>query len=484
MCNFAHGRNEVSYHPAKYKTRLCNGTECRGEAVCCFAHSDEDLRLWASERYSYLSLVSIGGSSASAGGSLAAMGMGGSSGGMPGGFPGAVQQKHRFCASFPHISQCRRGAACAFAHSREEATTPLLEVEEEEHRPEAMTETFFTEKFKVLWCPIGAQHDWHNCPYAHTYQDARRKPSIGYGPQPCPYWSKKDTRVAYSQRCPLGLRCPYSHGAKEQLYHPKYFRTVICRDLQLKGCPRQTLCAFFHRRQERRSPEPDVVDYTQPLDKDDIPSDWSQYFLSPPFFQESADDSGQGMPPSGSMSMGMSMPSGKGPQPYPGMPMGGSQKGATMGPGGPGSSWYAGYLAGMCNHLGMGPGGVPLPKGRLGDGAGSRTPTTAESDGGLEDVDELEPNQLLMDMGADGMAWLPPGADFQHQQPGFSTRLIPLGGAAPGPMVWGGMPYYGPSSPGPFSRGPPPYVGGYPGYYNGAMGPQDMPEDPWGWGGQ
>merc|ERR1719217_332815 len=49
MCTFAHGRNEVSYHPAKYKTRLCNGAECRGEAVCCFAHSDDDLRLWANE---------------------------------------------------------------------------------------------------------------------------------------------------------------------------------------------------------------------------------------------------------------------------------------------------------------------------------------------------------------------------------------------------------------------------------------------------
>ena len=31
----------------------------------------------------------------------------------------------------------------------------------------------------------------------------------------CPYWSKKDTGAEYSQRCPLGLRCPYSHGAKD-----------------------------------------------------------------------------------------------------------------------------------------------------------------------------------------------------------------------------------------------------------------------------
>mmetsp|Transcript_23995 Transcript_23995/g.56836 ORF Transcript_23995/g.56836 Transcript_23995/m.56836 type:complete len:173 (-) Transcript_23995:146-664(-) len=38
-CSLAHGREEVSYHPAKYKTRPCNGTDCRGEGACCFAHS-------------------------------------------------------------------------------------------------------------------------------------------------------------------------------------------------------------------------------------------------------------------------------------------------------------------------------------------------------------------------------------------------------------------------------------------------------------
>jgi len=78
-------------------------------------------------------------------------------------------------------------------------------------------------------------------------------------------------------------------GAKEQLYHPKYYRTVTCRDLQLKGCPRQQLCAFFHRRSERRALETDNVDYAQPLRKEVLPADWAAYFLSPPFFQEVAD---------------------------------------------------------------------------------------------------------------------------------------------------------------------------------------------------
>lgn len=291
-CLFAHGFEEVSYHPAKYKTKLCNGRDCRGEDLCCFAHGEGELRDWAPDYYAYLSIVGpvLGFGTAGMGSGNVVGGQNAARRGTPGasGAPGPLL-KHRFCAYYPNVVQCRRGAACAFAHTRDEVKTPLLSIDEEEHKPTSLTEPFFTMKFKTLWCPIGAQHDWQSCVYAHTYQDARRKPSIGYGPQPCPYWSKKDTRAAYSQRCPLGLRCPYSHGAKEQLYHPKYFRTVICRDLQQKCCPRQNLCAFHHKRAERRSVGADNVDYTKPLKKQAIPADWAAIFLAPPFFQETGE---------------------------------------------------------------------------------------------------------------------------------------------------------------------------------------------------
>lgn len=138
-------------------------------------------------------------------------------------------------------------------------------------------------KFKTLWCPVGVQHDWQACVYAHNYQDARRQVTIGYGPRPCPYWAKKDGSADYAQRCPLGLRCPFSHGAKEQLYHPQYFRTVICRDLRAKACPRMKLCAFFHRRAERRKPPTDNTDYSMPLPEELLPKDWVTDFLAPPF---------------------------------------------------------------------------------------------------------------------------------------------------------------------------------------------------------
>jgi len=202
---------------------------------------------------------------------------------------GVPQQKQRYCATYPNISRCRHGVSCSFAHSRAEVTAPLLTPEEEAAAPESLTVEFFTEKFKTMWCPIGAQHDWQACMYAHTYQDVRRPPSLGYGHQLCPYWNKKETSLAYSQRCPLGPRCPFAHGAKEQLYHPNYFRTLVCRDLQRRRCPRAHLCAFFHREGDRRKIKHDPVDYSQPLPREAVPVQWLQRFLTPPRFQEATE---------------------------------------------------------------------------------------------------------------------------------------------------------------------------------------------------
>lgn len=292
-CVFAHSREEISYHPAKYKTRRCNGRGCRGDAVCCFAHSEGELRTWAPERYSYWVLLTPSSRSALALGGAALDEWPTPSRAAEWRRPApssrsqlpATNHKQRFCASYPDVAQCRRGAACAFAHSRAEAEmcTPLLDIVQEQQDPSALTEDFFMYKFKTLWCPVGVQHDWQTCVYAHNYQDARRRVSIGYGPRPCPYWAKKDPNAEYSQRCPLGLRCPYSHGAKEQLYHPQYFRTVICRDLRTKSCPRLKLCAFFHKRGEKRKPPADVCDYSLPLKEGALPEKWVQSFLSPPF---------------------------------------------------------------------------------------------------------------------------------------------------------------------------------------------------------
>ncbi|CAK0889033.1 unnamed protein product [Prorocentrum cordatum] len=126
--------------------------------------------------------------------------------------------------------------------------------EEEERNP---TEEFIAYKFKTQWCPIGGPHDWENCVYAHTCRDLRRSPEIGYSSWPCQSWAESvasgSPEVSYKARCELGVACPHAHGAKEQLYHPLFYKTGPCID---KGCKRGVFCAFTHGDHEARAKTP------------------------------------------------------------------------------------------------------------------------------------------------------------------------------------------------------------------------------------
>mmetsp|Transcript_35087 Transcript_35087/g.76621 ORF Transcript_35087/g.76621 Transcript_35087/m.76621 type:complete len:620 (-) Transcript_35087:135-1994(-) len=139
--------------------------------------------------------------------------------------------------------RCPRGRFCAFAHSRQELLVPHFG-EADERSP---SETFIAQRFKTQWCPIGGPHDWENCVYAHTYRDWRRSPSLGYSSRPCHQWTQSvlggPAELSYSERCPRGVACPLAHGAKEQLYHPLFYKTSPCSEV---NCRRGTLCAFMH----------------------------------------------------------------------------------------------------------------------------------------------------------------------------------------------------------------------------------------------
>lgn len=195
--------------------------------------------------------------------------------------------KQRFCSSYATrngTERCGRGQFCAFAHSREEVRAPLFSVNEETNP----STDFFMQHFKTVWCPYGVQHDWYTCVYAHTYQDCRRSPQLGYGSEPCPAWNKDVHSADYGRRCPHGTLCPYSHGSKEQLYHPSYYKTMPCMDYRAKdrsgvSCPRGILCAFYHEASERRWPLRATIDYSVPLPPQRNTLLQAQ-FLRPPLF--------------------------------------------------------------------------------------------------------------------------------------------------------------------------------------------------------
>lgn len=150
--------------------------------------------------------------------------------------------------------RCPRGRFCAFAHSRGELLVPHF-TEMEELEP---TEDFIAWRFKTQWCPIGGPHDWENCVYAHTYRDWRRVPTLGYSSRPCPHWVQSVTsgpaELTYADRCPRGMSCPLAHGAKEQLYHPQFYKTSPCSEA---NCKRGVLCAFTHGAHDIRKPRAD-----------------------------------------------------------------------------------------------------------------------------------------------------------------------------------------------------------------------------------
>lgn len=91
--------------------------------------------------------------------------------------------------------------------------------------------------------------------YAHTYRDWRRVPAVGYSSRPCMQWTQSVTggppELTYTQRCPRGFACPLAHGAKEQLYHPQFYKTSPCSEA---NCKRMALCAFTHEGRDVRKP--------------------------------------------------------------------------------------------------------------------------------------------------------------------------------------------------------------------------------------
>ncbi|CAJ1459644.1 unnamed protein product [Effrenium voratum] len=333
-CTLAHSKGEISYHPAKYKTRICNGSDCQ-KATCCFAHSEKELRNRAAARYSHSAPIAPGevemdtdeerrgrpsvdlktfkvfpcrkgrgvqhdrklcpffhnprdrrrppgtysaepcdqcfdsmAESRESPPSARSSCSRGDNCGLCHNRPELLYHesvfKHRFCATFPHqVASCQRGDLCAFAHSRDEVRVELLKPEEEQLMTEWISKVptevppavvdFFTRRFKTLWCPYGTQHGWHECLYAHTDQDWRRRPELGYTSEPCPEWAKHvGERLNYNERCPNGTRCRFAHGSKEQLYHPLYYKTMPCTDWAAGTCPRGPQCAFFHGPAEQR----------------------------------------------------------------------------------------------------------------------------------------------------------------------------------------------------------------------------------------
>jgi hypothetical protein len=154
--------------------------------------------------------------------------------------------KTRFCGFYPNnLRNCEYGGYCSFAHSEQEILVDLL------HNYE-MDEDFFMFHYKTVWCPFNLNlHDKTLCVYAHNWQDFRRKPQLfDYDTKGCGLWKYNDVLTEYTQGCPNGLTCKYSHGWKESEFHPLNYKIGLCN---MANCLKGLVCPGFHNMKERRS---------------------------------------------------------------------------------------------------------------------------------------------------------------------------------------------------------------------------------------
>lgn len=107
--------------------------------------------------------------------------------------------------------------------------------------------------FKTEWCPFNHDHNKSICAYAHNWQDFRREPFCGkysYSSQTCPNWDPEKYICEYREGCPNEMQCPFSHGWKEQHYHPDTYKTVPCANVALCKLGRE--CPYYHDQKEKR----------------------------------------------------------------------------------------------------------------------------------------------------------------------------------------------------------------------------------------
>jgi len=162
-----------------------------------------------------------------------------------------TKYRSRFCTYYPtNIASCEYGDFCCFAHSELDIGIDLL------HLIERDTD-FYMFHYKTAWCPFNeTNHDREKCVYAHNWQDFRRKPNqYNYRKDQCGNWSNSKIINVYFDGCINGLKCQYSHGWKEQEFHPLNYKVNACRHGE--GCTKSH-CPFFHSEKDRRTPTPAV----------------------------------------------------------------------------------------------------------------------------------------------------------------------------------------------------------------------------------
>lgn len=156
-----------------------------------------------------------------------------------------TKYKKRFCNSYPDkLETCKYSQFCSYAHSEEELLVVLL-------HNYVYDRDFYLFLYKTQFCPFSyIPHNRASCVYAHNWQDLRRNPAEARTkPFSCPNWKQKTFLLHYSDGCPYGSKCEFSHGWKEADFHPANYKRIKC---EKKGCHKSDACPQFHTEADKR----------------------------------------------------------------------------------------------------------------------------------------------------------------------------------------------------------------------------------------
>lgn len=205
-CDKCHNNYEYCFHPEKFRTTMCNLSNCHKFGnICPFSHSIETLRNCYSHTNNNLNLIN---------------------------------NKYNFLNNNSQIPQVKI-----------DVPTISFNVQISNEAMKRLNDKIFRNgidendlsNFKVYPCNIYTKHNEKQCVFFHSSKDFKRMISkVNYSFDLCKF-------AEAGRNCPNAEFCSKSHNRVEQFYHPDKFKTKFCSHFNnLNNCPYGTFCSFAH----------------------------------------------------------------------------------------------------------------------------------------------------------------------------------------------------------------------------------------------
>lgn len=205
QCSYSHNMQEISFHPAKYKTSLCpKSSEC-ADQFCPLAHSQGELRsIIITQSYTKTKV------------------------------PNTILQPIQQNMPLYYVPSVEVRVQQLLAPY----TQSYYATNSQYAQNTQSTDTELS-SFKTKPCPHQYQHNHKHCIYFHSSKDRRRIPGK---------YSADRCEENENECCILGDSCPKSHSMVEKLYHPDKYKTKYCNNYpnRLTECEYGEYCCFAH----------------------------------------------------------------------------------------------------------------------------------------------------------------------------------------------------------------------------------------------